>query len=63
MAETYIRIGTEYYKKVQVPISETETISRIVLWKKQTIIDDYGKEYLKQINSYEGVPLQLKVDK
>lgn len=50
----YIRIGTEYHKIVNVPINETETELKMIPWKKQTIIDDLGKKYLKTIDTYEG---------
>jgi len=36
----FLRIGTDYYKKVNVPINETETVKKMISWKKQTIIDD-----------------------
>ena len=50
----FLRIGTDYYKQVDVPINDNETVSKLISWKKQTIIDDYGKDFLKQIESYEG---------
>jgi len=50
----YLRIGTDYYKHVDMPINETETVNKLISWKKQTIMDDYDKDFLKQIESYEG---------
>ena len=50
----FIRIGTEYYKIVNMPINETETEQKMIPWKKQTIMDDFGKDYLKTIDTYEG---------
>ena len=48
------RIGNDYHKTVNVPINETETELKMIPWKKQTIIDDFGKDYLKTIDAYEG---------
>jgi len=50
----FLRIGTDYYKQVDVPINETETVKKLIGWKKQTIIDDYGRDSIKEIESYEG---------
>ena len=50
----FLRIGTEYYKNVDVPIDNEETVKKLIPWKKQTIIDDFGRDYIKKIESYEG---------
>jgi len=50
----YLRIGTEYYKKVDKPCLDGSTHSEIIGWKKHTITDDHGKEVLKDIPKYEG---------
>lgn len=50
----YLRIGTEYYKVVEKPILDDEVHQTIIPWKRSTIVDDYGKEFLKDIPKYEG---------
>lgn len=50
----FLRIGTDYFKKVQIPKTEEETTEAIVRWNKQEIILDHGKEYLKSIPRYDG---------
>ncbi|MEO9954740.1 primase-helicase family protein [Nonlabens sp.] len=50
----YLRIGTDYFKKVSVPLTVKESYDAIVKWNKQEIIQDYGKEYLKKIPKYDG---------
>lgn len=52
--KVFLRIGTEYYKNVDVPISNEETVKKLIPWKKQTIIDDFERDFLKKIESYEG---------
>jgi len=50
----YLRIGTNYYKKVYQPQINGEILPVIVPWKRQTIIDDHKKEGLESIDKYEG---------
>lgn len=50
----YLRIGTDYFKKVSVPLTLNESYDSIVKWSKQEIIQDYGKEFLKQVPKYDG---------
>ncbi len=49
----YIRVKTDYYKLVEEP-SIDGTKKRVMLdWKKDTIKDDHGKEFLNKIPKYE----------
>ena len=50
----YIRIGTDYYLKDFVPTISGKTKETLIKWNRSTIIDDYTKEYLKQINCYKA---------
>jgi len=54
MKNNYLRIGTEYYKKGQVPLYSGDTYSALLKWKKSEIITDEGKEFLQQIDKYDG---------
>ena len=40
----YLRIGTEYYRISNVPLTY-DTITILQKWNKQVIIDDFGKAY------------------
>lgn len=52
--EGYLRIGTNYYKKVNKPQLHGGTQAVIIPWNRQTIVDDHGKSSLEEINKYEG---------
>ena len=54
----YLRIGTEYYKIVERPLIDGRVAPAIVKWKRHTIVDDHGKEYIKEIPKYEGFTVQ-----
>ena len=53
---TYIRIGTTYYKNVNEPniYDKNQTFKRLVKWDRASIIEDEGKEFLKKIKRYDG---------
>ena len=50
----YLRIGTDYFKKVSVPLTSKEAYEAIVKWNKQEIIQDHDKEYLQKVPKYDG---------
>ncbi|WP_159018055.1 primase-helicase family protein [Algibacter sp. L3A6] len=50
----YIRIGTDYYKKGEVPLHSGDTIKTLLKWRKSEIITDEGKDYLDKIKKYDG---------
>jgi hypothetical protein len=50
----FSRVGTSYYKKVKKPLISDDVVETIVLWKKDAIIDDYGKKYLEHVPKYDG---------
>lgn len=49
----YIRVGTEYFKEVFFPLMSGDTLKTLIKWNKPTIIDDFGKDKLKDIKKYE----------
>jgi hypothetical protein len=54
--ETYIRVGTTYFKKVLEPnvLDNNKTVQKLVKWDRASIIEDHGREYLKTITKYDG---------
>ncbi len=45
----YIRVGTKYYKIIEVPDIKGKTSEqRIILWSKDNLITDHGKNYHKR---------------
>lgn len=54
MKKEYKRIGPDFYKNVEMPGIHGEKNSKIIKWNRQTIIDDHGKDYLEEIEKYDG---------
>jgi hypothetical protein len=52
-ASKYIRVGTQYYKKIQQPLTK-DTVSVLKKWDKTTIQDDHTKRVLSEIKKYDG---------
>ncbi len=50
----YIRIGTSYFKIVQVPTINSEFNETLIKWDKNTIIQDHNRDYLSKIPKYDG---------
>ncbi|MBO3097618.1 primase-helicase family protein [Gelidibacter pelagius] len=50
----YLRIGTSYYKVVQVPTLHDQFNESLVKWDITTIIQDHGRPYLSDIPKYDG---------
>ncbi|TPN86072.1 primase-helicase family protein [Aquimarina algicola] len=50
----YIRIGTTYYKIIEIPLISGDTISTRTRWNRETIAADHGKEYLANIPKLDG---------
>lgn len=53
ICQDYIRVGTQYFKKIGIPDKYGTIIPSLEKWTKQTIIDDYPKVK----NAYENVPI------
>lgn len=51
--EEYIRVGTDYHRSVEVPLTK-DTIRTMIGWNRQTLIDDFGKDAISQIKKYKG---------
>ncbi|MCF4101040.1 DUF5906 domain-containing protein [Gillisia sp. M10.2A] len=54
MQNNYLRIGSDYYKIVDMPTVNNGKIKRLIRWSRQTIIDDLGKDELNSIPKYDG---------
>lgn len=50
----YIRIGTTYFKIVQVPTVNNEFNETLIKWDKNTIIQDHNRDFLSEIPKYDG---------
>lgn len=51
---TYIRVGTTYYKLVQVPTIAGQFNEIIVPWTLETIRQDYGRSFIGSIKKFDG---------
>ena len=51
---TYIRVGTSYYKLVQVPTISRHFNEQLVPWNEHTIKQDHGKDFLSKVPKYDG---------
>lgn len=49
----YIRVGTEYYRKVLRPQANGTTCKCLVYWKASTIKADHGKDYLNDVPKFD----------
>ena len=54
MENSYLRIGTDYYKKGLVPLFSGDTYSTLLKWNKSEIVTDEGKDFLQEIEKYDG---------
>ncbi|WP_053969824.1 primase-helicase family protein [Mangrovimonas sp. ST2L15] len=54
MINNYTRIGTEYYKKIVVPLHSGDSYNALTRWKKSEIITDEGKDFLQEIPKFDG---------
>lgn len=52
-SKLYCRVGTSYYKFVQVPNKYKQLERVLKLWDKGTITDDHNKNFLKHIPKYQ----------
>lgn len=54
MEKQYLRIGTTYYKKVHIPLHSGDKIKTIIPWSKNEINTDFGTNFVKNIEKYDG---------
>lgn len=52
-ADSYIRVGTTYYKMVEKPLLSGEMSSVRVPWSIETIRQDHGKDFISTIPKYD----------
>ncbi|AUC84911.1 hypothetical protein CW731_06220 [Polaribacter sp. ALD11] len=52
--KSYLRIGTSYYRIVQVPTINNQFNESLIKWDVTTIIQDHGKPFLSDIPKYVG---------
>lgn len=50
----YIRVGTTLYKIVQRPLISGDYIEEKIPWSNEILRQDYGKNYLPDIDKYDG---------
>ncbi len=50
----YIRVGTTYYKKVNVPLISGDHLEKLIYWNSECIRQDHGKDVLGSIPKYNG---------
>lgn len=53
ISNQYIRVKTDYYKIVEEPLLNGKLNRVLKRWTKETIRDDHGKDFLKEIPKYE----------
>jgi hypothetical protein len=54
LAALYMRIGTDYYKIIEQPLTSGDRNEIIKVWRKQEIIDDHGRPFLSDIGKYDS---------
>lgn len=53
-SEDYLRIGTSYYKFVNIPLVSGDSIKILVPWSRKVIAEDYGSKVLDEIEKFDG---------
>lgn len=59
----YVRIGTNYYKKVRKPLASGDVVEFLVPWSIECIKQDHGKHFLSTVPRFDGfclVPSHLE---
>jgi len=50
----YIRVGTDYYKIIYVPLSSKDTLITLKKWKYEVLLRDYSREEIEKIPKLDG---------
>lgn len=50
----FIRVGTAYYAIIERPTLSNTTEKVMLPWNKETIVNDYGKDFISNIKKYYG---------
>lgn len=53
-AKDYFRVGTQYYKHVEIPNKYNQLEKQFHLWDKGTIKDDHGGNFIKYIQKFQA---------
>jgi len=53
METDYVRIATNYFRIVEKPNNQGELQPKLIPWKRQTILDDYDKDYANAIEKFK----------
>ncbi|HRH68907.1 MAG TPA: DUF5906 domain-containing protein [Flavobacteriales bacterium] len=54
LAKHYIRVGTQYMKRIKVPNKFGALEGQLVPWQKSTIIEDHSKDFCKHVLKLEA---------
>ena len=52
--DEFIRVGTTYYKIVDQPLVNGETVKRRIPWSIEALRQDYGKNFIADIPKFDG---------
>ena len=52
--DEFIRVGTTYYKIVDQPLVNGDTVKRRIPWNIEALRQDYGKNFIADIPKYDG---------
>ena len=52
--DEFIRVGTTYYKIVDQPLVNGDTVKRRIPWNIEALRQDYGKNYIADIPKFDG---------
>ena len=50
----YVRVGTDYYKRIEKYDAWGNASIQLDAWKKDTLKDDYGKTFLKDVQTFDN---------
>ena len=50
----YIRVGTSYFKIIEKPLISGDKVKVMTRWNRETIVSDYGKNFLGNILKLDG---------
>lgn len=52
--DSYLRIGTNYYKIIDQPLASKDTVRKIILWSGGLISEDFGAPFKKTIPKFDS---------
>ena len=54
MKDSYLRVGTTYFKKSMYPSVNGDFIEILIIWSSELIRQDHGKNTLSEVERYDG---------